>query len=103
MYLKTRDLDGSKFSALRLDARRASEEEGVPESVRVELKSKGEVVRAFSLRGFEPEWQAHEFPLGLQKPTPITEITFVFNHEKVGRSKKGMIELRRLTLEPLQK
>jgi hypothetical protein len=99
MYIKTRDLDMSKFKALSFQLR-INPEEGFPESFRIELKSGSGIARLFVPREFKPNWQTFQFPLRFNQPTKITEITIVFGNEKAGTHKKGSMALRDLTLEP---
>ncbi|OQA56960.1 MAG: FecR protein [Candidatus Omnitrophica bacterium ADurb.Bin277] len=99
VYIKTRDFDISKYEGLIFDARRKGDE-GFPDSFFIELKSKGSVLRKYSARGFLREWTPVDFKFNAQKPTLINEVVFVFTNERVGESKKGVLEFRNFTLTP---
>ena len=99
VYLKTRDFDASRYEGLTFEIRRRGEE-GVPDNFFIELKSKGNVIRKFSPRGFLREWTPVEFKFSATKPTPINEVVFVFTNERVGEAKKGMLEFRNFMLTP---
>ena len=100
VYFKIRNLDAADFAGLSFDVKE-NLDEGVPDSFSIELKSKGAVVRRFAPRGFKQNWQEMEFDFHARKETPITEITFVFSHQKVGEAKKGSLEFRNFELIPL--
>lgn len=99
IYVKTRDLDAAKFSAFELEIRKV-EGEGFPMNVRVELKSKSGLVRAFALKNPGEGWEKRTFPLLFKKETLLTEVTVVFHNTMVGENKKGMIEFRNINLIP---
>lgn len=99
VYVKTRDLDVSKFSAFEFDIRKV-EGEGFPVNVRVELKSKSGLVRAFALKNPGEGWEKRTFPLLFKKETLLTEVAVVFHNTMVGENKKGMIEFRNVNLVP---
>jgi len=99
IYIKTRDFDASKYEGLTFEARRRGEE-GAPDSFFIELKSKGNVLRRFSANGFKQDWTPVESLFRANKPTPINEVVFVFTNERVGESKKGVLEFRNFTLMP---
>ncbi len=99
VYIKTRDLDAMQYEGLSFDVRRIPEE-GVPDSFSIELKSKGNVARRFAPRGFVREWTPMKFDFSAQKPTPISEVVFVFLNTRVGEAKKGMLEFRNINLIP---
>lgn len=99
MYLKARDLDLSKFRALQFDVRRKPGE-NFPDSVRIEVKSGGNVIRGFAAKMFRKEWETKKFPLHFNKETNVDELTFVFANDKVGPSKQGVVQLRNFTLIP---
>ena len=69
-------------------------------NTRIELKSKGGVVRAFAAKQFSRQWRMQEFPLRFNRPTVLNEITLVFSHDKAGTSKRGAIEMKDFTLIP---
>lgn len=100
MYMKTRDLDLSKFKGLKLQAR-GNLQEGYPDSLRIELKSSSSVIRAFAPRDFKEGWQSFVFPFRVNKPTPISEVTLVFSNEKSRQYPKGKLYLRDVDFEPV--
>jgi hypothetical protein len=101
VYFKTRNLDLSKFKKITLDVRGDSSR-GVPDQIRVELKSKAAVLRAFVIKRLSEDWQAQEFPLLFRKETPLTEITFIFSNEKTGVKKAGRVWLKNFNIEALE-
>ncbi len=99
IYILTRNLDLSKFQAFEFEARRKPGER-FPEQFRIELKSKGDVLRGFSPKQFKSDWEKMSFPINFTKPTPITEFTFVFANDKVGEYKRGALQFKNFTLVP---
>jgi hypothetical protein len=99
VYMKTRDLDLSRFKAIQFEVR-GDPEEGFPESFRIEFKSVSGAVTTFAPRDFKLNWQVFRFPLKIEKPTPITEATLVLSNEKAGTHKKGFLHIRDVHLEP---
>ncbi len=102
MYMKIRDLDLSKYEALTFMVRRKPGEDH-PESFRIEIKSRGQVLRAFKYNDmaseqFKKSWRQETFGFTANKATPVDEITFVFSHDQVGEFKKGALEFRNLNL-----
>ncbi|MFA6600898.1 MAG: FecR domain-containing protein [Candidatus Omnitrophota bacterium] len=97
MYLKTRELDLREYSALEFEARLSPDTDGLKE-MQIEMKSKGSVARRLSAKTFDKQWKALSFPLSANKSTPLQEITFLFAHDRVGETMKGMVELRNLNL-----
>ena len=98
VYVLTRNFDLAKFNLFKVDARRAAGH-SFPDLVRIELKSRYQVIRAFALKNIETDWGTFEFPLNVQKSTPITEVTFIFSNDKVGTQKSGALELKNFTLQ----
>ena len=82
-----------------MEARRPREG-GYPNNVKIELKSKSGIVRAFVVKMVKKEWGTYEFPLNFKNSTLINEVTFVFANDRVGEHKKGRIQIRKITLEP---
>ncbi len=99
MYIKTRDLDLSRFSGISFDMRRASDE-GFPESVKIEIKTKSGVIKSVRPHTFKKKWQTYSFDMDFKVPTNITEVTLVFEHDRVGEYKKGVLQLSNLHLTP---
>ncbi|MCM8774915.1 MAG: hypothetical protein NC930_00955 [Candidatus Omnitrophica bacterium] len=99
VYFKTRDLDVSKFQALKIDVRRTPDA-GYPQSAKIELKSKSGIVRTFAIKMFRPKWETVQFPLRFRESTMIHEFTLVFFNNRVGEYKKGTVEFRNFTLVP---
>lgn len=99
IYNKTRNFDISKYEGLSFEARRRGEE-GYPDSFFIELKSKGNVIRRFSARGFHKDWTPVEFLFRAQKETPVNEMVFVFTNSRAGEFKKGILEFRNFKLMP---
>lgn len=100
VYFKTRNLDLSKFKALRLEARRAPGK-AYPEYIRIELKSRYQVVRSFAIKMVRDDWEGVEFPFAFNKETPITEMTMLFANDKVGVNKSGAVHLKNFSLVPV--
>jgi len=100
VYMKTRDLDLSQFDSLQFEMRKSPDGEGEPQAIRIELKAKTGVVRAFAAKLPKEQWQPVTFPLHLKTPTQLTEITLVFLHDRVGEYKKGAVQIRRLNVTP---
>ncbi|MBU9889769.1 MAG: hypothetical protein KTQ49_07875, partial [Candidatus Omnitrophica bacterium] len=63
----------------------------------------GNVARRFSAHGFERQWKKMEFDFRAKKPTPISEVVFVFTNDRVGEAKKGVLQFRNVDLIPLKK
>lgn len=100
MYMKTRSLDISKFEALQFDAK-VSEEDGYPDRFKLELKSKGNVVRSFTPRDFKRQWTTQTVDLNIKEDSmPLDEITFVFANDRVGEYKMGTLRMKNLRLIP---
>lgn len=99
VYSKTRNFDASKYEGLSFDVRRRGEE-GFPASFLMELKSKGNVVRRFSVHEFHKDWTPMQFDFHASRPTPISELAFVFTNERAGTYKKGMLQFRNMNLVP---
>ncbi len=99
VYFKTRGLDLSRFKGLKMDVKRVAGK-SAPEYVRIELKSKYQVVRAFAIKMVKNEWETVEFPFAFSKEMPITEMTLLFSNDKVGAEKSGAVALKNFTLVP---
>lgn len=99
VYIKTRDLDLSKFKAFKIEARRIPGRP-FPAFVRIEFKAKAQVLQAFAIKMINTDWENIEFPVRLSKESMITEVTFIFTHEKVGNDKAGGFQIRNFTLIP---
>lgn len=97
VYLKTRDLDLSRFKGLEFEIR-GDPKEGVPDSFKIELKSGYGVVRAFKTRGVKGDWQTFQFLWRFTRPKELSEMTFVFSNEKAGNQKKGLVIFRKINL-----
>ncbi len=100
VYLKTRNLDLSKFKAFKIEARRIPGRPH-PQFVRLEFKSKAQVLQAFAIKMLNAGWENIEFPIRLSKESMISELTIIFTHEKVGSDKSGGFQIRNFTLIPL--
>ncbi len=99
MYLKTRDLDLSKFKRfsfrLKGDSRKP-----VPNEMRIEFKNRRAILFGFAARPKSDGEDLYAFELKAAKPTPISEIAFVFEHQKVGPFRlSGAVLIEDLTLE----
>lgn len=101
MYIKTRDLDISKYKGLQFEVRKNPDQDTVPEAFRMEFKFKSQTQRATSPKVFKNEWQPYQILFRGSKPTPVTEVTLVFSHAQVGEYKKGLVQLRKFELLPL--
>ena len=97
MYLKSRELDLAKFSALEFEMRQV-QDEGFPQAIRIEVKSKNGVVRAFAAKLPRKDWEKVIFPLNVKDSTLATELALVFLHERVGEYKKGSVQFRNFNL-----
>jgi hypothetical protein len=102
MYIKTRGLDLSGYSHLEFEMRRV-EDEAFPQSIRMELKSKSGIARAFAAKLPKTSWEKVSFPLHVKTSTLLTEIALVFFHDRVGEEKKGSVQFRRINLVPVEK
>lgn len=96
-YIKVRDADLMDFSALEFEMRRV-DDEGYPESIRIEMKSSSSTVRAFAAKLPKQQWHKMTFPLNVRTSTPLHEVTFVFMHDRVGEFKRGAVQLRNINL-----
>ncbi|HTL46582.1 MAG TPA: FecR domain-containing protein [Verrucomicrobiae bacterium] len=101
MYIKTRNLDLAKYSALEFEMRRVPDE-GIPQSMRLELKSKTGIARAFAAKLPKADWEKVSFPLHVRNETFMTELAIVFLHDRVGQDKKGAVQIRRVNLIPAE-
>ena len=99
VYLKTRNLDFSKFDALEFQVQRNSDQ-GFPDTFRIEVKNKSDILRAMPWKGIKGTWQTVSVPLKFSHSIMITEITMVFTHETVGQFKSGSLLFRNFTLIP---
>jgi hypothetical protein len=99
MYIKVRDVNIDDYEALQMKVKRTPEQ-AHPEAFRIEVKSKGQTLRAFSPKIFKQEWQTMQFPLRADKKDPISEITFVFSHAQVGENTRGSLRFSDIKLIP---
>jgi len=99
MYMKLRDVDVSAYEALQMKVRRTPGQ-AHPEAFRIEVKSKGQTLRAFSPKFFKQEWQTMQFPLRTETKSPISEITFVFSHAQAGENTRGSLRFSDVKLIP---
>jgi len=83
IYLKTRDLDISKFKGLSFELRSASDQP-IPNLIRIEMKDRLSTVRGFAVKPITRDWRLYAFNFNAQKQTPVTEIVFVFENTRVG-------------------
>lgn len=97
VYIKTRELNLMDYDFLELETRRV-EDEGSPLNVKIELKSKSNVVRSFAIKQPQIKWEKQVFPLRVKKETLSNEMTLVFIHDRVGEDKKGALQLRNINL-----
>ncbi len=97
MYMKTRDFDLNNFEGLEFQVRRAPNE-GFPDSVRIEMKDRYSVVRAFAPKNFRQQWQIMKLPFQTTRGTPVTEMTIVVLNDKAGEHKKGVLHFRNFRL-----
>lgn len=98
-YMKTRDFDASLYEGLQFDVRRVGDE-GFPQNIKVELKSGGQVTRAFAIKNIRKKWETVFFPFRVNKMADVNELTFVFAHDRVGTFPRGMVEMRNMTILP---
>jgi hypothetical protein len=97
MYMKLRDLDLINYNGLEFEARLAPDTDTLKE-MQIEMKSAGSVVRRLAAKTFGKDWKRLSFPLNTGKSTPLSEITFLFSHGKVGEVNKGTVEFRNITI-----
>ena len=97
--MKVRDIDINDYEALQMKVSRTPEQ-APPEAFRIEVKSKGQTLRAFSPKLFKKEWQTMQFPLRADAKAPISEITFVFSHAQVGENTRGSLRFSDIQLIP---
>lgn len=98
VYIKTKNLDLSKFRTFKVDARRIPGKSH-PENIRLEFKSKYQVVQAYVIKRLNKNWETITFPVRLAKESPINEMTIIFSNNKVGNHKTGGVQFRNFTLE----
>lgn len=99
IYFKIRDLDFFRYKSFRLEARRVPEGPA-PQSIKIEFKSKGQVLRAFAIKHIPAPWDSLEFPLRARESAWIDEVTLIFSHDRVGTNKSGGVQLRNFVLVP---
>jgi len=99
MYTKVRDINIEDYEALQLKVKRVPGT-GHPDAFRIEVKSKGQTLRAFTPKFFKNEWQTMRFPLRADKAAPISEVTFVFSHEQAGEHTRGALRFADVELIP---
>ncbi len=99
MYMKIKDLNLMDYESLQMRVSRVPET-GYPEAFKIEVKSKGQVVRAFTPKVFKKEWQTMRFPFRAAKDTPVSEIVFVFSNEKAGEFTRGALRFSDVQLLP---
>lgn len=99
MYMKVRDVEIDNYDALQMKVKR-NPGESHPEAFRIEVKSKGQTLRAFSPKLFKQEWQTMQFPLRADAKAPVSEITFVFSHAQVGENTRGSLRFSDIKLIP---
>lgn len=99
MYMKVRDTDIANYEALQFKVHRISGT-GYPDAFRIEVKSKGQILRAFTPKQFKKEWQTMQLPLRYEKSAPISEITFVFSHSQAGEHTRGALRFADIELIP---
>lgn len=99
IYFKTRGLDLSQFRRFSFRLK-GDLKKPVPDEMRIEFKSRRAVFAAFPARP-KPEGEgAYAFELEAEKPTPLSEVVFVFEHQKVGPSRlNGAVLIEDLVLE----
>lgn len=98
VYIKTKNLDLSKFKTFKVDARRIPGKSH-PDNIRLEFKSKYQVVQAYAIKRLNKDWETITFPVRLAKESPINEVTIIFSNNKVGNNKTGGVQFRNFTLE----
>lgn len=102
MYIKTRDLDLSQYSHLEFEMRQVPDE-GFPQAIRLEIKSKSGVARAFAAKLPRKDWEKVSFPLHVKESIFSTELALVFLHDRVGEYKKGSVQFRNVNLIKAEK
>jgi len=99
LYFKMRNFDVSKFSRMNFELK-AESGKPAPKRIRVEAKQGVTTARGFAVKPITDEWRLYSFKFNAQKPTPVSEIVFVFENLKVGAfSTKGTVYIKNLTLE----
>ncbi len=99
MYMKVRDMKIQNYEALQFKVSQIPDE-GYPEAFRIEIKSKGQTLRAFTPKLFRREWQTMRFPFRATKDQPVSEITFVFSNDKAGEFTHGTLRFSDVELIP---
>lgn len=92
---KIQNLKASSRSFFSFDVR-SVRNEGVPETVFVELKSDHKTVKTFELQNFTPAWNEIRLPLLSQGPA-VDEIVILFKPDRIGPDKQGMLEFSGLS------
>ena len=99
MYFKVRDLDLSKVHHLSFNLR-GGPQKTPPEQFRIEFKDRLSTVRGFAVKPVTHDWRFYTFEFNAQKPTPVSEMVFVFEHSKVGTSStSGQVYIKDLNIE----
>ena len=99
MYFKIRDLDLAKIRHLSFSLK-ADSGKPLPEQFRIEFKDKFSTVRGFAVKPITYDWRFYAFDFNAQRPTPISEMVFVFENSRVGPlSTNGTFFVKDLTIE----
>ena len=101
LYLKTRDLDLSKFKRLSFQLK-SDPARPAPAVIRIEVKENLTTVRGFAVKPITNEWRLYSFDFMAQKATPVSEIVFVIENTRVGAfNTKGAVYLKDISIEPI--
>ncbi len=99
MYFKTRDLDLSKVHRFSFYLK-AHPGKPIPNQVRIEFKDQFSTLRGFTVKSITRDWQLYSFDFNAQKPTPVSEVVFVFENSRVGPlNASGTVYVKDLTIE----
>ena len=83
MYFKIRGLDLSKVRHLSFNLRGDAEKPS-PQQFRIEFKDQLSIVRGFAVKPITHDWRFYSFDFNAQRPTPVSEMVFVFENTRVG-------------------
>ena len=99
VYFKTQGLDLSRVKHISFSAK-SGEGKALPDRFRVEFRDQLSTVRRFSVIQMTHDWRLYDFDFNVNKPTNISEMTFLFEHAKVGPlAAAGTIYFKDLKIE----
>lgn len=99
IFFKVKGLDSVKYQGLEFETKKAILS-GAPDLVKIEVKSSEGVLKIYSVSDFQDAWSKVVLPFDFPPGKPISEITFVFLHDKAGGCKIGKILFKNFRLIP---